>query len=374
MLARLTMVSSLALFAAAAPAEDWNQWRGPYRDGALADSPPLIDELPTEGLSPVWVTESEVPTGGKGGWSSPVVADGRVFVFAHLKNRRQDVELPPEKYPRLDEEAGAQLTSEERDEYERNRRLEQQRRRELEFQYLERLVCFDAQTGRQLWANERESRLTRFPQSASPAVVDGVVYVHGARGMVWAVSAETGGDLWRLQLPGEFDDEPHPASVAVADGVVIVLAGRLFGVDAARGQLLWQGEEEIRSDHASPALWWHDGAAHVVAHAGRETLCLSAKDGRERWRVESLVGRSSPVVVGDQVVELSEPLDYAGRYALEVQDILLWEGDTRLVSLMTDEQHLYRGFEMLETSSASAFIGRWRARPSTARAGDPRDR
>lgn len=63
------------------------------------------------------------------------------------------------------------------------------------------------------------------------------------------------------------------------------------------------------------------------------------------------------------VCELSEPLDYAGRYALEVQDILLWEGDTRLVSLMTDEQHLYRGFEMLETSSASAFIGRWRARP-----------
>ena len=80
--------------------------------------------------------------------------------------------------------------------------------------------------------HRRESRRTRYSQSASPAVIGNVAYVHGARGAVRAIDAGSGEDIWKLQLPGEFGDEPHPASTAVADGVVIVVAGRLFGIDA----------------------------------------------------------------------------------------------------------------------------------------------
>ena len=112
-------------------AQDWNQWRGPNRDGYLPASPKLIDSLPDDGISPLWMSESDIPTGGGGGWSSPVVADGKVYVFAHVKQRREGVELPDEKYPKLEDDKRDKLPPEERDEYEAARREEQQQRREL---------------------------------------------------------------------------------------------------------------------------------------------------------------------------------------------------------------------------------------------------
>lgn len=296
------LVLILAAVCQVATAQQWNQWRGPHRDGLAAGSPRLLDALPREGLSPVWISESDVPTGGGGGWSSPLVAGDRVYVFAHLKSRREGVELPAEEFPKLDSADREKLSRDEQDEYERSRRAEQLRRRERQYRWDEVLVCLDAASGKPLWTNRRESRLTRFPQSASPAVVDGVVFVHGARGAVRAIDAGSGKDLWKLQLPGEFDDGPHPASPAVADGVVIVVAGRLFGIDARSGKLRWRGEEEIEADDASPALWRRAGREFVIARDGEDTICVDAKTGRTQWRVESLAGRSSPVVAGDRLI------------------------------------------------------------------------
>ena len=283
-------------------AQDWNQWRGPNRDGYLPASPALLNELPPEGISPVWMSENNFPTGGGGGWSSPVVAGERVYLFAHLKNRRDGVTLPDEKYPKLEDETREKLSKEELDEYEAARREEQQQRREKEFRHIESLVCFNATSGEQLWKSDFESRQTRFAQSASPAVFDGVVFVHGARGKVRAVDAETGKEIWETQLPGEFDDEPHAASVAAADSTVIVVAGRLYGIDARTGKVRWQGEDEIHSDDASPAIWKHQGEAYVLAHVGNETVCVDVKNGKQAWRVESNAGRSTPVVAEDRLI------------------------------------------------------------------------
>src|SRR5262245_30798569 len=54
-------------------AEDWPQWRGPKRDGAWTETGTL-ERFPAEGPKIRW----RVPIGL--GWSSPVVAQGRVFV------------------------------------------------------------------------------------------------------------------------------------------------------------------------------------------------------------------------------------------------------------------------------------------------------
>ena len=231
-----------------------------------------------------------------------MVAGGHLYVFVHVKERREGVELPDEKYPKLEDEARDKLSPEQRDEYEAARREEQQQRRELQYRHDELLVCFDANTGEQLWVNRYESRQTRFPQSASPAVQEGVAFVHGARGSVRAVSTKTGKDIWQSQLPGDFDEEPHPASVAAAGGVVIILANHLFGLDADNGKVLWQSEDEFGRGDASPAIWHHDDDAYVLAHSGKETVCVNVRTGKEQWRVESHAGRSSPVVVGNQLI------------------------------------------------------------------------
>lgn len=301
---RYAPLVALIILAAAcsAPAADWNQWRGPGRNGAAPDSPPLLDALPPAGLSPVWISEHQVPAGGTGGWSCPVVANGRVYVFAHVRQRREGVKLPEEKFPALSQQQREQMEPEARDEYERRRREEQLARRELQYRYDEMLHCFDAETGRLIWTNIRESRLTRHPQSASPAVVDGMVFIHGARGAVRAVDTTTGKDVWQAHVPGDFDDQPHPASIAVADGVVVAVALGIHGLDTRTGKLLWQSEEELGIERSSPAVWRHGEREYVIAHAGKESICLDPRSGEVLWRVESLAGRSSPVVVGNRLI------------------------------------------------------------------------
>src|SRR5687767_14334266 len=65
-------------------ASDWPEWRGPNRNGAAPTSPPLISALPTLGLKPAWKSEN-LPSGG---WGSPIVADGRVYLFVHYRSQK----------------------------------------------------------------------------------------------------------------------------------------------------------------------------------------------------------------------------------------------------------------------------------------------
>ena len=54
-------------------ADDWPQWRGPNRDGVWGETG-IVESFPVDGLEVRW----RVPVGW--GWSSPVIAQGRVFV------------------------------------------------------------------------------------------------------------------------------------------------------------------------------------------------------------------------------------------------------------------------------------------------------
>ena len=54
-------------------ADDWPQWRGPNRDGVCSETG-LLESFPAEGLKVRW----RVPVGW--GFSSPVVAQGRVYL------------------------------------------------------------------------------------------------------------------------------------------------------------------------------------------------------------------------------------------------------------------------------------------------------
>src|SRR5687767_1373114 len=70
----------------------WNQWRGANRNGVAQSSPQLIDQLPSDGLKPLWLTEN-IPGGGNGGWGSPVVANGNVYLYTHYQVSKQGVNL-----------------------------------------------------------------------------------------------------------------------------------------------------------------------------------------------------------------------------------------------------------------------------------------
>ncbi len=66
---------------------DWAQWRGPSRNGIAPESPSLADKWAADGPKKLWESEEPIPGGVAGGYGSPVVADGRVFMFVCWKYR-----------------------------------------------------------------------------------------------------------------------------------------------------------------------------------------------------------------------------------------------------------------------------------------------
>src|SRR5437867_13361054 len=68
-------------FAATARAADWPQWLGPHRDGSSQETVAPWKETPTI----LW----KQPVGE--GHSSPVVADGKVYVFSKVKDKNEEL-------------------------------------------------------------------------------------------------------------------------------------------------------------------------------------------------------------------------------------------------------------------------------------------
>jgi alcohol dehydrogenase (cytochrome c) len=80
---------------------------------------------------------------------------------------------------------------------------------------------------------------------ASPIVVDGVMFVSGWDGWVWAVDARTGSELWRYKHAIPYDTSLCCGNVnrgvAVADGLVFVvtLNAHIIALDAETGKKVW---------------------------------------------------------------------------------------------------------------------------------------
>jgi outer membrane protein assembly factor BamB len=132
---------------------------------------------------------------------------------------------------------------------------------------------------------------------ASPAVVDGRVYVGTLGGQLCALDAETGAVLWRRPvdaLPGD----TVWTSPAVANGVVYFAANRpfavLYALDAATGATVWTASPNLSIVIASPTV--ADGVVYL-AYNDHSIVALDAATGATRWTADAGAGMySSPAV------------------------------------------------------------------------------
>ena len=114
----LILTLAFTSFASIAQANDWPQWLGPKRDGVWSDTG-ILDKFPAEGPKVLW----RKPISS--GYAGPAVADGRVYVA--------DRELAK----------GAMNPTDPFD----NKTV---------VKSTERVLCFDAKTGQELWKHEYE--------------------------------------------------------------------------------------------------------------------------------------------------------------------------------------------------------------------------
>ena len=286
--------STLAATDNAADAADWNQWRGPMRDGVDHDSPRLSLLKPNAAIKPIWKSEN-LASGREGGWGSPVVADGKAYLFIHGRTKLKA--LGKAKFPWLPPDKRGHLTPKQYQDYEKNRRDEDETRGQA-YAFSETLVCISVATGKTLWKKQQKSIYTRFVQSGTPLIANGKCYVQGAGRVARCYNANTGDTIWETKLPGDFRDEFTMSSFAMADGVVATLCGHLFALDAKSGKVLWQGDKRKTSgSHASPIVWNDAGKSYFIVNvAGSETACFESGTGKEQWRVRTDANNATPVI------------------------------------------------------------------------------
>ena len=137
--------------------------------------------------------------------------------------------------------------------------------------------------------------------SATPIVVDGVVYLSGAYSLVFALDAASGDILWQYDpdVRSRLAEDPGMSwtarvnrGVAVWQGKVFVTTAdcRLIALDAASGKAVWQQQTCDRGaglrDHRLALRWWRPGVR------GQRRLGVARKEPWLRFRVRRRIAAS----------------------------------------------------------------------------------
>jgi len=146
-------------------------------------------------------------------------------------------------------------------------------------------------------------------QEASPIVVDGVMYTSGTWGYVYALDAATGRELWKFDPHSHGQAGRYPCcdllnrGVAVWEGRVYVAAtdGRLFALDAATGERIWEVDTIVdhQQQYSSTGAPQIAGRTVVIGNGGGDmgvggvrgyVSAYDLKSGELRWRFFTVPG------------------------------------------------------------------------------------
>ncbi|MDA8018804.1 MAG: PQQ-binding-like beta-propeller repeat protein [Thermoanaerobaculia bacterium] len=289
----LTLLTASAVWADEAPNSEtleWNQWRGPDRDGhAPMLQPP--DAWP-ETLHQVW----RVEVGD--GYSAPVVWQGH----AYLLTRRGDAEVAMA----IDLETGREVWSAS---WPTPYKINQYATSHGQWPRATpvvtdgvacflgvdaRLTCHDAATGKLLWTRDESessgSEGTFCGSSMSPLVSEGLLYAHlgdETGGVLFAADLRSGEVKWSWN--GQGPSYSSPLIVEFGDSKQLVTMGSvdLLGFDASSGELLWR--------RAFPDEWNQNIVTPLVASdrllfadVENGTLAVRPTLGEAGWQLAEL--------------------------------------------------------------------------------------
>src|SRR5580658_1780492 len=306
---RLRLTICIASLLVAACAEDWPQWRGPHRDGVAAGFPE--PKAWPEKLTLKW----KVAVGE--GHSSPVVADGRIYIHARQGDREVVAALRPDNGQTIWQEGYAAP-------YTMNPAAEShgkgvkstpvvQDGRIFTFGINGTLSCFDAKTGKPQWRKEFGS--PDFGVATSPVVDRGLVIVHvggNTQGALTAFDVATGVEKWSWKGDGPAYASPIVVELAGARQVVTQSRDHIVGVSAATGDLLWQisFKTAYAQNIVTPVLYRD---TLIFGGIGNPMMGVKVLKRGAGWTTETVwqnkdfsMYMSSPVVSGDLLFGFSE--------------------------------------------------------------------
>lgn len=240
---RAVIVVAFLIPGAPVRADDWPQWRGPTRDGVWKETG-VVEKFAGPKTEPLW----RVPISS--GYSGPTVADGRVFVTDRVVEPKQ----------------------------------------------IERVHCFDARTGKQLWSHEYDCAYRGVGYEAGPrasvTIDSGRAYSLGTMGDLICFDAADGKVLWEHDLDAEYPIEMPTWGLAAAPLVegelLIVQVGAgggacLVAFDKTSGKEVWKAVDDTAS-YSAPIVIEQAGKRVLVCWTANGVVGVNPKTGEVYWR------------------------------------------------------------------------------------------
>jgi outer membrane protein assembly factor BamB len=182
---------------------------------------------------------------------------------------------------------------------------------------IERVLCFDEQTGRPLGKFEYPAEYGRVGSSAGPraavTIDGGMAYALGAVGQMHCFDAANGRLLWNVDLGSKFDIQMPiwgitAAPLIVDDLVILHIGGRgacIVALDKLDGHEVWKALDD-RGQYSAPILIQQAGQPVVVCWTGDSVSGLAPATGKVLWRYawkprNMPIGVATPVLHGDRL-------------------------------------------------------------------------
>jgi outer membrane protein assembly factor BamB len=321
-----------------AAAQDWPQWRGPNRDGNVSGA--VIPATWPKTLKEQWKVAVGI------GHSSPVVANGKIYVFA--RQGEEEVLLS------LDAVTGKEIwRSSQPIAYQMHEAATGHGKGPKSTPLVYKgnvytfgisgvLSCHDAHTGKVKWRQEFSKQFPKtsplFGTAMSPIIDSGLLIAHVGghdKGALTAFDPETGTVKWSNDIDGPAYSSPIVVTLAGVRQLVTSTQGSVIGVDIASGKLLWKLPAKSQYDENSvTAIAFKDMVVFAREGQGLTAIRLEKQDAslapREVWNnKENQMYLNSPVLVGNTVVGLS-PLKKGQFFAIDADTgKTLWQGPGR---------------------------------------------
>lgn len=285
----------------------WPQWRGRRRDG-VSDEKGLLPSWPEDGPRLLWKA-----TGLGGGYCSPIVAGGGIFITGDVGQQLRIFALRGDgkvKWQTVNGQAWKRSYPGSRASccYDSGKLYHMNAHG--------RAVCLDAETGKELWAVEV---LKRFQAGnvtwgiSECLLVDGprvIVTPAGRKALMAALDKQTGETVWTTPpLAEETADYGSPILVELGGRRCIFACGsrHAFAVDADSGKLLWTFRHEIRKATVSTTPVFHGDSlfitnSHVREHAFyRLRIDPAAGRAEKAWSLALKNNSGSMLLAGGRI-------------------------------------------------------------------------
>ncbi len=223
------------------PEPDWPQWRGPRRDG-ISDEKGLLDSWPDGGPGLRWKVD------GLGrGWSSPIVVDGRLYITGDV-----DDDLI--------------------------------------------VYAFDTDGALRWRARNGKAWTGSFPGArACCGFSEGRLYNMNAHGRLVCLEAESGKELWAVDILDRFIARNITWALSecvLVDGprVIVTPGGKkalMAALDKRNGKTVWITKPlgDDRATHSSPILFRHAGRRMIANCSSAHGFGVDADSGKLLWTV-----------------------------------------------------------------------------------------